>query len=519
MNNKILIGFDNSQNLAIPVNYLQDKGFKVIPATNGTSVLEIALKENPSIIIIEVDLPIIDGEKVFHILRNNPHTADVPFIFISTDHVDIKGFRRNVDSLILKPVKWDELLGRINRALVSKGDVQNQRDKEIEGRLSHISLVDLLQLFHLNKKEGVLKVSFEDNEGLIYIKEGAIYNASLGETEKEKALFRLLLWHDGKFEFLPKPIDCPQKIYQSIENLLMEGMRQYDEWNNIKEQLPAPDSRIQLKVDTSNLPKGLMPIIYEVLFLVDFYPTVKDLVDHCTSPDYEVYQTLSGLVQKGILEEVKNKKIEGKSTIEAREIITNSQALKVRERVSAIWNDMETTNYSKIFILSPTNNLVMDFVESCKDLPGFLINRQFITSPIHRENPFGDIATLKIYGGLEIVFFVIPINIRMKPLWKTFSNNIIGMIILCDNAGIKDINHLVSIKNYILSIRRIPILHTLTPDHVMDKREEEEFRERLEIRQDEQIFIFEPMNRNKVFQIFNGFFNCLLKDEYITSTL
>ncbi|MEK7688892.1 MAG: DUF4388 domain-containing protein, partial [Deltaproteobacteria bacterium] len=208
-NMKILIASGDSGSLTSLSEYLKDKGFNILTSMDGASVLEIALNERPSIIIIETDLPVIDGERVFQILRNNPHTAEIPFIFMGAEAVEIKGFRRDIDSLLLQPIKDEEIFRRVNRAFAyQKGEVKGAiGDKEIEGRLSHISLGDLLQILHLNRKEGVLKVSYENKEGLIYIKEGVIYNAVIGNIEKEKALFRLLSWHDGKFEFSPKPVD------------------------------------------------------------------------------------------------------------------------------------------------------------------------------------------------------------------------------------------------------------------------------------------------------------------------
>src|SRR3989304_938930 len=515
---KILIASGYKDKLATFAGYIKDKGFDILTATDGAAVLEIALNERPSVVVIDIVLPVIDGERVFKILHNNPHTAEIPFIFIGHEAKDIKGFRRGVDFLFLQPVKVEEIFRRINDVFAAgKGEVKDQiGDKEIEGRLSHISLGDLLQILHLNRKEGVLKVSYQDKEGLIYIKGGTIYNAAINNMEKEKALFRLLTWHDGKFEFSPKPIDIPQKIQGSAGTLLMEGMRQYDEWNKAKEQLPQPDSRLKLKVDISTLPKGLKPIIYEVLFLIEYYPTVRDLVDHCTFPDYEVYQTLAGLIRKGVLEGIKGKAIEEKRSRAIMEVLTSGQALKVREKVAARWKDMETATFGKIFVLATSDDLIISLVDSCKDIPGFSVNRQFITSPIHRENPIGDVATLRLYGGMEIVLFTIPLNTKMKPLWKAFSKNIIGMIVLCDIEGIKNLQQLSLCKNYVTSIRRTPVVYGMVSVQDIVAKQEEEFRKTMEMKRGERIVVLEQMNNKRVSQFFNTFFNYLLRDEYIS---
>src|SRR3990170_5544382 len=185
---KILMALGGTEELTSIGGFIRDRGFEVLTADDGAAVIEIALNEKPSLIVVELGLPVIDGERVFQILRNNPHTTDIPFIFIVSEAVEIKGFRRDIDSLLLQPAKGEEIFRRIRTASAGKGGGKAViGDKEIEGRLSHISLGDLLQILHLNRKEGVLKVSYEDKEGFIYIKGGAMYNASLGNMEKEKA--------------------------------------------------------------------------------------------------------------------------------------------------------------------------------------------------------------------------------------------------------------------------------------------------------------------------------------------
>ncbi len=507
-NKKILLALKERDGLSSISEYLRQKGLTVFTANDGAGALEIVLNERPSIIIFEMGLSIIDTERVFQILRNNPHTSDIPFIFIGSESKDIKGFNRDMDSLLLQPVRGEDIFRRIKIAFVSKGEVKIG-DREIAGSLSHISLGDLLQILHINKKEGILRVYHEDKEGLIYVKDGNIYNASLGGVEKEKALFRFLAWHDGKFEFLPKTIDVPQKIHHSTGNLLMEGMRQYDEWNKAKEQFPKPYSQIRLKVDVSSMPKGLKPVIYEIFSLAGYYPAIGDLVDHCSFPDYEVYQTLASLMRKGIIEEVKEKRGAEKGRV-AEEVVTSSQALKVREKLSLRWKDMEVASTGKIFILSASDRMVADLLDSCKDIPNFSLAGQ-------RENPLGDIGTFKIYGGMDIVLFAIPLNMKMKPLLKAFSKNMIGVIILSDAGMAEDMEKLASAKDYILSIRRTPVLYTLITGREGEGKKEEDFRKALDLKRDERVFAFESMNREKAFQILRAFFGCLLKDEYIAA--
>ena len=54
----------------------------------------------------------------------------------------------------------------------------------------------------------------------------------------EKALFRLLTWKSGSFKFLPSKVNVPHKINRSADNLIMEGLRQFDEWELLKDKFP-----------------------------------------------------------------------------------------------------------------------------------------------------------------------------------------------------------------------------------------------------------------------------------------
>lgn len=90
----------------------------------------------------------------------------------------------------------------------------------------------------------------------MYIKDGEILNASIGDVEKGKALFRLLVWKDGRFEFLPKSIDMLPKIQGSFDNLLMEDMRQYDELERNKDGFGKTDALFRYKGRLFNPSKG-----------------------------------------------------------------------------------------------------------------------------------------------------------------------------------------------------------------------------------------------------------------------
>lgn len=500
---KILIAIRNKGERIQFGGHLKEKGFDPILAGDGAGALEIALRERPFLIVTEIGLPLVETERLFHILRNNPYTSDIPFVFVGSSAVDIKGFRKGIDSLLVKPVKLDELTITISHHLTHKGR-EGIGAKEIEGRLSHIPLVDLLQILHLNRKEGVLRVFHEDKEGRVYLKGGIIYNAGIKDIEREKALYRLLTWEDGKFEFLPQPINIPPQIHRSPGNLLMEGMRQYDEWKKSKDQFPHAESTLQKGVGISVLPKGLKPIIYEIVSLVDIYPKIGDLVDHCQFPDYDVYRTLASLIRKGVLKETKGMDV--KKMI-PEELLTPSQALKLRERIAHKWG---LANHGKVVILSTSVDPIVRFMDACKSIPGFAMDR-YLPTVTSGERPLGEVGVLKIHGVIEIALLVLPVGKDMMPLWKAFLKGMIAVITLLDSVGVAGITDIAVVRDCLLSIEKVPLIYAFYTDGGVEERY---FKKVLAIAGREPILRLDPGDRASVFRIFYALFGHLLKEGY-----
>jgi CRP/FNR family cyclic AMP-dependent transcriptional regulator len=94
--------------------------YKVITAESGKAGLEIALKENPDLILSDIVMPEVDGYAVLHALKNNPVTANIPFIFITgkAEKSDLKkGLDAGADDYITKPFTVYKLIHAIESVL------------------------------------------------------------------------------------------------------------------------------------------------------------------------------------------------------------------------------------------------------------------------------------------------------------------------------------------------------------------------------------------------------------------
>lgn len=113
----ILIVDDNPTNLAVIVDYLEDFGLTILVSQDGKSSLKRAKYAQPSIILLDVLMPGIDGYETCRLLKHDPETKDIPIIFmtaLSSTEDKVKGFKVGAVDYITKPIQPEEVLARIN---------------------------------------------------------------------------------------------------------------------------------------------------------------------------------------------------------------------------------------------------------------------------------------------------------------------------------------------------------------------------------------------------------------------
>lgn len=122
MANKILvIDDDESINELIKIN-LELSGYKVIQAYDGVKGFAFAKQEIPSLIVLDVMMPEIDGFTVAKRIRENSLTHNIPIIMLtalSQLQDKVNGFDIGVDDYLVKPFEVEELLVRV-RALLKR---------------------------------------------------------------------------------------------------------------------------------------------------------------------------------------------------------------------------------------------------------------------------------------------------------------------------------------------------------------------------------------------------------------
>lgn len=117
---KILLVEDNEMNRDMLSRRLQRKGYAVVTAVDGASGVSIAQAELPDLILMDMNLPILDGWEATKQIRSNTQTGKIPII-AQTAHA-MSGDREKClavgcDDYIAKPVEFQQLLVKIERLL------------------------------------------------------------------------------------------------------------------------------------------------------------------------------------------------------------------------------------------------------------------------------------------------------------------------------------------------------------------------------------------------------------------
>jgi DNA-binding response OmpR family regulator len=120
LNAKILIVDDEQDVIKALYMRLKSTGYEVISATDGLMATQLAVQEQPDLILLDIGMPVGDGHTVAQRLRDNVKTTQIPIIFL-TARANQEDMKKATDvgaaGYILKPFKSERLLAVVQRVL------------------------------------------------------------------------------------------------------------------------------------------------------------------------------------------------------------------------------------------------------------------------------------------------------------------------------------------------------------------------------------------------------------------
>jgi two-component system cell cycle response regulator DivK len=113
---RILVVEDNHQNMALALFLLQSAGHSVLSATDGEAGLTLAREAQPNLILMDIQLPGMDGLEATAVLKRDEVTRDIPVIALTA--LAMKGDEERIraagcDGYIAKPMRYREFLATV----------------------------------------------------------------------------------------------------------------------------------------------------------------------------------------------------------------------------------------------------------------------------------------------------------------------------------------------------------------------------------------------------------------------
>ncbi len=410
---------------------------------HGAAALELALSERPGLVVAQLDLPLVDAVKLAEILRANPRTRRSRFLFLGEE--SDRGALATPGDLLLPAGSSTEELVRIIEELVARQDRLDTVDaatasgEPVDGDLSLVRLADLVSLFQANRASGRLELRRPNPEspeeaslpGVIWIRDGDVLQAEIGRTSNEKAFFRLLGWRQGRFAFRPGSVDEPAFIATPTRVLLQEGLRQIGEWERLSTKLPPLDSPVRMRLSTSELPNIVHPLTQEVLLLLEIYSTVREVVDRCSFPDYQVLRALSTLADREIVEigraVVQPVAVERGAGGEG--VFNEAQIRRLREWVEARASQHRPLPPAKLLIAASDPSATPDFANLIRELPGASLTLPMARGEIGPDD-LALIGRIELAPDLCVELLQVPRSEIFAPIWPLAGHQALGTLFL-----------------------------------------------------------------------------------------
>lgn len=121
---KIVIAEDERDIRDLIAFTLRFAGYEIAAAANGEEAVELAEKENPDLILLDVRMPRMTGYDACRAIKSNPALVDTPVVFLSAKGQESEietGMEVGAEEYLLKPFAPDELTARVREILAKFG--------------------------------------------------------------------------------------------------------------------------------------------------------------------------------------------------------------------------------------------------------------------------------------------------------------------------------------------------------------------------------------------------------------
>ncbi len=113
----LLVVDDDKNQVLMLTTAFTDRGYQVIPAYDGEDGLKKAIKLKPDLILLDVQMPKLDGDQMYMTLRSNEMTKKIPIIMMTGLWTEQEIAENKEENMFAKPVSIDRLLAKVKEIL------------------------------------------------------------------------------------------------------------------------------------------------------------------------------------------------------------------------------------------------------------------------------------------------------------------------------------------------------------------------------------------------------------------
>jgi len=236
---QILIIDDDPKQLKILTGHLIEfnPGYKLLIATNGKAGIDIALKNRPDLILMDWEMPVMNGLEAIKLLKASEETRSIPIIMVTGTHGDTEKLKEALDAgaidFVNKPYNAVELIARIRtqirhveifRKCIKQQEIINQQEKEMNLQEKKILEQDLdyqhkqlaMQTVNMVQNSEMLQSVLSDLKSIIPFTSGE------GRSLINSLEFKL---NDKSIDHIWKEFEyCFEKVYHNFYKNLNERL-------------------------------------------------------------------------------------------------------------------------------------------------------------------------------------------------------------------------------------------------------------------------------------------------------
>lgn len=172
----------------------------------------------------------------------------------------------------------------------------------LQGSLSELSLPDVIQLVSVSGKTGAFHLERDGERGSIFLKDGQIVDAMVGNLRGEHAVYEMAIWSKGEFRFAPGDAAEQVTVHRSNANLMMEAARRLDEWRVLSRKIPSLDLVPTFPPRTGSQDQvTLSPQEWILVTRIDGQRSIEALADLLRWSAFDVSKLLFGMITSGLV--------------------------------------------------------------------------------------------------------------------------------------------------------------------------------------------------------------------------